>query len=395
MIQFRTQSSSIALFNLAFRPFFLCAGIFSVVSVLFWTALYGFQFSLPMDGLATYKWHAHEMVFGYSMAVIAGFLLTAVKNWTGIQTIHGPALALLVILWLVARILFLAGSTYIHLACIFDLLFVVYLMGAFTWPVVKARNWRQLGIMAKILLLAAANLCFYLGYKGILEQGMYWGIYGGLYLVISLILTMGNRVIPFFIERGVGYPVELPRPKWITILSLLLFIIFFISELFLHNNIVSGCAAAGLFVVNAIRLYYWHTPGIWKKPLLWSLYMAIVFIVAGFLLFALSTFTDISKFLAIHAFAYGGIGMITLSMMARVSLGHTGRNINEPPATVFYTLLLLSAGVIFRVILPIIDTQHYVAWLIISQTLWAVAFLLFVISYTLILIKPRVDGLFG
>lgn len=384
--------SRFALFDLGFRPFFLGAVIYSIVVMLFWIAVYAFHVALPMDGLSEYQWHAHEMVFGYSMAVIAGFLLTAVKNWTGIQTVHGPALAAIFSLWLVARLLFLFGSKFIVVAAFFDLFFMVSILVAVVYPIIKSRNWRQLGILAKISLLIAANLCFYLGYMGILEQGMRWGIYGGLYLVIGLILTISGRVIPFFIERGVGYPVQLYNPKWITLLGLLLFLVFVISDLFLENPVITGYTSVGLLIVYSVRLSGWYTPGIWKKSLLWSLYLAMLFINIGFLLFALNAFTGVSKFIAIHAFTYGGIGVITVAMMARVALGHTGRNMNEPPELVKYIFSALLAGSIVRVFFPLVAPDNYLNWILLSQVLWVAGFSLFVITYTPILIKSRIDG---
>lgn len=395
MNDINNSGTDFALFNLGFRPFFWGAILYSIVVMLVWMMVYGFNLSLPMTSLSSFQWHAHEMIYGYTMAVIAGFLLTAVKNWTGIQTINGIALAVMFSFWLIARILFLFGSTYIIIVGFFDLLFIVFLSSAVAYPVIKAKNWKQLGILSKLILLAVGNACFYMGNTGILEQGMYWGIYGGLYLTLGLILTIGGRVIPFFIERGVGYPVQIANSKWITIMGLLIFIVFFVSELFLTNEKISGIAAIALFLLYSIRLQGWYTSGIWKKPLLWSLYLAMLFINIGFLLFALSMFIDISKFLAIHAFAYGGIGVITVGMMARVALGHTGRNINEPPKTIKYSLLLLLVGVVVRVLLPIIFPGLYLHWIIISQALWILAFTLFLISYTPILFKPRVDGQVG
>jgi uncharacterized protein involved in response to NO len=390
-----TFSSNFALFNLGFRIFFLGASIYSIVAVLFWTGIYSFNISLPIVGLSAFQWHAHEMIYGYSVAVIAGFLLTAVKNWTSIQTVHGLSLFTIFCLWLIARFLFLFGSTFIIYAALFDLLFIFSIIGATAYPVIKSRNWKQLGILSKLVLLAIANLCFYLGYAGVLEQGLTWGIYGGLYLIIGLILTLGGRVIPFFAERGVGYQVQLYNPKWTTLLGLLIFLIFFISELFLHNKNISGIASAALFIIYSVRLIGWYTPGIWKKPLLWSLYAAMFFINVGFLLFALNIYADISKFLAIHAFAYGGIGIITLAMMSRVAYGHTGRNINEPPSTVKYMFAIILLGAIFRVFFPLFLPEQHLSWIICSQVLWLVAFLLFIISYAPILIKARIDGQFG
>ena len=390
-----TSIPNIALFNLGFRIFFLGAAVYSIVTILFWMGIFTFNLSLPMSGLSTFQWHAHEMVFGYALAVIAGFLLTAVKNWTGMQTVYGLPLALMFCLWLVARLLFLFGSTFIHIAAVFDLLFIVSVIIAAAYPIVKSKNWRQLGILSKLVLLAVANICFYSGFMGFLEQGLYWGVYGGLYLVIGLILTLGSRVIPFFIQGGVEKPVQLYNPKWITLLGLVIFLVFFISELFLHDKNVTGITSSALFILYSVRLVGWYTSGIWKKPLLWSLYLAMLFIVVGFLLFALSIYTSIPKFIAIHALAYGGIGVMTMSMMARVSLGHTGRNIHEPPVMVKYMLVLLLVGAVFRVVLPMIASGHYLIWIISSQLLWLIAFIMFVITYAPILIKPRLDGQFG
>lgn len=383
---------NITLLNLGFRIFFLGAAVYSVVIMLLWTSVYTLNISLPMSGISVFQWHAHEMIFGYAMAVIAGFLLTAVKNWTNIQTVQGLPLAIIFCLWLIARLLFLFGSSFINIAAFFDLLFILLVIVAASHPVIKSRNWRQLGILSKLVLLALANLGFYLGHAGYLEQGLYWGIYGGLYLIIGLILTLGSRVIPFFIERGVGYTVALYNPKWITLSGLIVFLVFFISELFLHNENISSITSAALFILYSIRLIGWYTPGIWKKSLLWSLYLAMLFINIGFLLFALSTYIGISKFLALHAFAYGGIGVITLGMMARVTIGHTGRDINSPPATLKFIFSSILTGALLRVLLPLFAPEYYSTWIISSQLLWIVAFLLFIVTYAPLLIRPRIDG---
>ncbi|MFB3100245.1 MAG: NnrS family protein, partial [Gammaproteobacteria bacterium] len=325
-------SSKFALFNLGFRPFFLGASIFSVVSVFLWMGVFVFQLPLQFKEINMYQWHAHEMVYGYSVAVIAGFLLTAVKNWTGEQTLYGPGLCGLFLLWVVARILFLFGTSFIFIAAFFDMLFMLCLIAAIAYPIVKTRQWRQTGILAKLILLTLGNGLFYLGAAGLIEQGIYWGIYGGLLLIIGLILTLGRRVIPFFIEGGVGYPVHLVNYKWIDRLSLVLLLAFFIFFVFIGNRQISATISLALFLITTIRLFGWHTPGIWKKPLLWSLFISFIFIDIGFLLFAVSDLLNQPIMLAFHAFSYGGIGIVTLAMMSRVSLGHTGRNIQSPPA---------------------------------------------------------------
>jgi len=387
--------NTFSLFSLGFRIFFIAAGIFSVITIAFWSAIYLFKWSLPIDGILASQWHAHEMIYGYTVAVIAGFLLAAVKNWTGVQTLHGKPLLLLFCLWLTARILFLFGTSYITIAAIADSLFLFFLAIAIAYPIIKVRQWNQISILSKIILLLTFNVFFYLGAFGILEQGVYWGIYGGIYLVIGLILTMGRRVVPFFIERGVGYEVTLRNSKFIDISSLVFFLLFFITELFFHNPLISSLLAFAVFVVNAIRLVGWHTKGIWKNSMLWSLYLAFCFICLGFLLFTGVHFMGISKYLAIHALAFGGVGVITLGMMSRVALGHTGRDVTKPPSAVRYALLILITGAIFRVIVPLIDASHYNLWIGLSQLLWISAFIIFTITYYPILTKPRIDNLPG
>ncbi len=374
-------------FELGFRPFFLGAALYSAVSILIWLLVYSMGFQMPQSTISSMQWHAHEMIYGYSIAVIAGFLLTATKNWTGIQTINGKPLLALACLWVAARIALFFGQ--IMAAALLDLLFTLWLSQAIVSPIVKAKQWSQLAVVIKLMLLLVTNALFYLGAMGMLEQGINWGIYGGLYLVIGLILMMARRVVPFFIERGVDETVTLKNSKFLDLSSLVLFLVFVVLELATINPLFSAYSAIMLFIINVIRLVNWHSKGIWKKPLLWSLYLAIWFICVGFLLFGLSYFFGISKFIAIHALSYAGIGAITLGMMSRVALGHSGRDVSNPPKTVGIALAVLILGAIVRVFFPLIDGSHYLLWIGISQGLWILAFLIFFFVYLPLLTKTN------
>ena len=391
----KQEINSFALFNMGFRPFFLGGMIFAILSMAMWMAVYAFYYQLPIAPLLPSQWHSHEMVYGYAMAIIAGFLLTAIVNWTGVQTIHGKALAGLFVLWLVPRILFLLGTRFIFIAAVFDLSFMILFLVAILIPIVKSKSWKQLGVISKIVLMIIGNSLFYLGTLGFLENGIYLGIYGGFYLIIALILTIGSRVMPAFISIGVGYEIEIQNPKWIMVLNLILFIGFFCSELFAHSSSLTAAFSIGLFSINAYRLYLWHTFGIWKKPLLWSLYLAFSFISIGFLLFTLNHFLGISKFIAIHAFAVGGIGLATMGMMARVVLGHTGRSIFLSPRLTSLALIFLVLGAIFRVFIPILFNEEYLFWIFIAQISWLLAFCLLTFSYSRMLFTPSIDGKTG
>lgn len=392
---FETMLQKTALFNLGFRPFFLGAGIFAILSIALWMGVYLFQFSLPITRISHIQWHAHEMIYGFSMAVIAGFLLTAVKNWTGVQTPNGSSLFALFSLWMLGRILFLFGERFILIAAILDIIFLIGLTISVVTPIIKVKQWKQMMVVTQLALFIVTSSFFLLGVAGMVEQGVYWSLYGGLYLIIGLILIMGRRVIPFFIEAGVGYPVKLLNYRWVDLSSPALYLAFLVAEVLMINRYLSAFFAAALFIVTSVRLVGWHTVGIWKKPLLWSLFVAFSFIDLGFLLMALSPFLNLPVMPILHAFSFGGIGLMTLSMMARVSLGHTGRNVQNPPRAMAFAFLALMIGTVVRVILPLINPSDYLTWIAVSQILWIAAFLIFVVIYSPMLIKPRIDGQFG
>lgn len=390
------STGKFALFYLGFRPFFLGAALFSVTTMSWWMAVYilGWQ-SRPLN-ISPATWHAHEMIFGYSIAVIAGFLLTAVKNWTGIQTPHRSSLVLLFLLWMVGRVLpYFSQTVPINLIAVVDNSFLGILFLVVAFPVIRARQWKQVGILSKILLMLASNVTFYLGVTGVVEKGIHWGLYSGLYLILSLIFVMGRRVIPFFIERGVDEPVQLTNRKWVDRSSLVLFIGFWVADVFVADSNVTAVLAGILFLLHTVRLKDWYTSAMWRKPLLWVLYVAYGFLVLGFLFKATMPVLGLSPFLAIHAFTVGGIGLITLGMMSRVALGHTGRNIKDPPTTLSWVFSLLLAAAIVRVIFPLVNTSQYILWIGFSQVLWILAFGLFLLVYSPILLQPRVDGRYG
>ena len=386
------SKQSFVLFNLGFRIFFLLAGICAIGAMAMWSAVFHFNMSLSFDLLSSSQWHAHEMIYGYSLAVIAGFLLTAVKNWTGVQSATGKSLAVIASLWVLARLSFMFGESYLLQAAAFDILFSMSLLIAFAYPVLKARHCNQSIILVILILFVTFNGLFYLGTFGIIKSGIYLGLYGGLYVVVGLVLVMGRRVIPFFIERGVGYKVTLFNSKLIDISIVSFLCLYILFELFVSAPASSAACALVIFITSSIRLVGWYTKGIWSKSMLWSIYIASWFISLGFLLMACSYFFDVSKFLGIHAFSVGGIGLVTMGMMARVALGHTGRDVSQPPKVVGYALAILLLAAFIRVVLPLIDPLNYTVWIGMSQILWIVAFVIFTVVYLPILSKPRIDN---
>lgn len=389
-----------ALFQLGFRSFFLAASLFAVIGTALWTALYSFSWQGLNAAYPAMLWHGHEMIFGYALAVIAGFLLTAVKNWTGIQTARGYRLAALAAVWTVARCLPFTDLPLAWIA-LADLSFSALLLWATAQPIIRAKQWTQAGIIAKVCMLFIANLLFYLGLLGYWPLGLVLGLYLSFYLVIALILTMGRRVIPFFIEKGIGIPFIPRNSVGLDRASLVIFLLFAIGDL---AAMASGqrwlqYAVAGLALIQVFlhswRLQGWYHPRIWTKPLLWVLVLAYAWLIVGFALKFASYIWGISPWLAVHAFAYGGIGMMTMGMMARVSLGHTGRDVQQAPAVLNVLFALLGLGAVIRVFCVLIWPEQQAIWILAAQFLWIAAFAGFLVLYTPMWLRPRVDGLPG
>jgi len=385
-----------ALFRLGFRPFFLAAASMAVISMVIWMAELVFYVRLLPATVPPIYWHAHEMIYGYALAVIAGFLLTAVKNWTNIQTLHGWSLQLLLLLWVLARIAgLMPGQQALLAEVILDNLFVLYLSVALTVPVVQAKLWKNMGVISKLYFFLIGNVIYALGLFGLFHDGQRIGLFIGLYMILSLILVLSRRVMPMFIERGVGYAVTLKNHVQVDIACFLLFLVFAVTDIFFDSPAITAYLAAALCILHSIRLRGWYTHGIWRKPLLWVLYLGYGWMIVGFALkFAAFQF-GIPPSLAVHAFTVGGIGMMTLGMMSRISLGHTGRDISQPTSGLGVIFLLLCIGAIVRVLLPILLADYYQLWLGLSQCCWIAAFSLFLYRYASILIHPRLDGRWG
>ena len=395
-LEINSKSVKAPFLHLGFRPFFMAAIIGAIVLIALWTGIYTMGWQLLPTAYPTITWHAHEMIFGYAAAVIIGFLLTAVKNWTGIQTIHHTPLLGLFFLWILARVLaFVSGERAFIALAIIDSVFFLFAMLAYTYPVYKARQWNQLAFSGKLLFLFVGNVLFYLGVAGVVKNGAHYGLYIGLYTIVATIFNMGRRIIPFFIAKGLDETFEPKNYRWVDVSSLWLFLSFSISDILAPYHWITAVLAALLLVLHGARLYGWYHKGIWKKPLLWVLFVGYCWFAIAFILKVLSITLGLSPFLAIHAFAYGGIAIVTLGMMARVTLGHTGRNVFDPPPVLIPIFSLLLAGAIVRVLLPLLFNSHYLFLVGLSQALWIAAYLLMAVVYVPMLAKARIDGSYG
>ncbi len=379
-----------ALFALGFRPFFLLAGLSGLLLMLFWLKVLGGGISTGSYYPGIY-WHSHEMLFGFVVAVAAGFLLTAVRNWTGIQTLRHTPLALLALLWLLGRLAPLAVLPLPGwLIALIDISFLPAVALSIAIPLRAKSQTSNYVFPVLLLVMAIANLLTHMQYLGFSEQTADIGISLMLYLLVALIMIMGGRVIPFFSERGV---VGLQIQSWPLIEKMAPYSIAAVALVasFMPDSIMLAPVALFAASVHGIRLYGWYDKKIWSVPMVWILQLGYFWLAIGLLLLSLVPFAIIQREFAVHALTAGGIGLITMGMMARVALGHSGREI-AASRPVFWAFVLVSLLPLFRVIMPLFMPEWYLQSLMLSGGLWCAAFFLFILVYLPILIRPRVDG---
>ncbi|MEJ2508314.1 MAG: NnrS family protein [Gammaproteobacteria bacterium] len=383
-------SASPSLFALGFRPFFLLAALGATALMAVWLGGYLAGWPLP-SYYGPIAWHGHEMLFGYTAAVVAGFLLTAVRNWTGQDTPSGLALAALAALWLAGRILPWVPMAPDWLTAATDLAFLPALGVVFAPLLWRSGQRHNLVFLVLLALLTAANLLVHLERLNVI-QGPFDSLTSlglGVDLVIVLISVVGGRVIPFFIERGTNVRLN-PRPG-LERLAVASVALWFAAAVFAHGTVVQEALAWLAALINGLRLVTWHHRRLWSVPLLWVLYLGYGWLVAGLVLNGAALAGWIAPSLAVHAFTAGAIGVMTLGMMARVALGHTGRPM-QAARTTTASFVLINFAALARVAMPAAAPTLYLDGIFIAGVLWIAAFILFLLIYTPYLIRPRADG---
>ena len=383
------KNTSFSLFALGFRPFFLLAAFSAFTLMLLWLLELTGKISISGYYTAT-GWHAHEMLFAYTVAVVSGFLLTAVGNWTGMKMINGWYLVLLTFVFLLGRFAPFVADLQYWVIALSDLAFLPLVAIIIAIPVIKAKQWSNFVFIPLLLAMATANLLVHLSALNILDISIVIGSRAMLYLIVLLIIIMGGRVIPFFTERGVQ-GVTTKKWNWVERLAPLSVIALMLVDVFYTNNIITGYVAIFAAIIHFIRLFGWYSNKIWQVPLVWILQLAYSWFIIGFIIKGLAIFNINESLFSYHALTVGGIGIMTLGMMARVSLGHTGREmILNRWMVVSFVLVTLAA--IVRVILPLFITEYYLQFIQISGWLWTISFVIFFLVYTPMWMKPRVDG---
>lgn len=379
------------LWRLGFRPFFLAGTAFAALAIPLWLGVLAGWWTAWQPAGGALAWHRHEMLFGFGTAIIAGFLLTAAQNWTGRPAPSGRPLAALALLWLAARLVWLFGAP-LWLLIPLELAFlpaVAVLLGRMLWAVRQVRNYPTVGLLA---LLTLADLLVMLGLARGNELWQRQGVIAALWLVAVMMGLIGGRVIPFFTQRGLGRPAQVPALPWLECLAqggLVLLAVLTAAGVALQPHPVLGALFAAVALLHGVRLARWHDAGLWRVPLLWSLHLAYAWLVVALAGQALWHFGLLaSASLALHALAVGGVGGLVLAMVARVSLGHTGRPL-QPPRAMAWAFALVNLGAAARVLLP---PFLPLGGLLLAGACWTAAFGLFVGYYGPLLCRPRLDG---
>jgi uncharacterized protein involved in response to NO len=363
-----------------FRPFFLLGSIYAGLAVLVWLPVFYGELRLT-SAFAPRDWHVHEMLYGYLPAVITGFLFTAIPNWTGRLPIRGAPLLALVLVWTAGRLsVTFSAETGWLVAMLIDASFLSLVAAAAAREILAGRNWRNLNVVILVLLLLAGNVAFHLEahFHGAAEAGIRIGIA----VVVLLISLIGGRIIPSFTRNWLvrENPGRLPVPFGrfdivvvvISALTLLSWVVDANSQI-----VVAALALTGL--LHLVRLGRWAGDRTWRERLLLILHIGYAFVPLGFLLNAASAFGLLPVGAGIHAWMAGAAGTMTLAVMSRATLGHTGQRLTASAATQsIYAAIIIAA---LARICAAVEPSHYGPLLHVAAFAWAAAFLGFSIVF--------------
>ena len=375
-----------ALWNLGFRPFYLLASVFSAFSVLLWTAqLSGY---LPSAYLQGPVWHGHEMLFGYTTAVIAGFLLTAVRAWTNQPTPAGMPLMALAALWVCGRVLVL--TPFAMTAAVANAAFPVAVALAIGIPLYRARNVRNYFFAGLLVLMGGLIFAVHLALQGRYALSPRVGVQLALDVVLFIMAVMGGRVIPMFTNSGVP-GADATRHALVEKMALGTVILLFAADLLQLPQTFIAMIALASALAHAVRLYLWRPWRTLAAPLVWILHAAYAWIVVHLVLRGVLALELLAGSYATHALTVGAIGGLTLGMMTRTARGHTGRPLAADGCELAVFLLIQVAAVL-RVFGGIASSGLDMPSVQLSGLMWAVAFGLFSVRYWPVLTRPRLDG---
>ena len=386
-----TQLVGWPVLRLGFRPFYIGAALFALLGIPLWVAIFLGQWNITM-ALSPLLWHAHEMLFGFAIAVILGFLLTAVKAWTGLATPRGAFLGALVLLWLAARVAAVTGPYSVY--AMLDLVLLPLVAVVLTDLLLRARNRRNLPLGAMLMLLGLANGMFHLAVIGTLEISPLTPLYAALALIVMIETVIAGRVIPAFTMSatpGLKLTVRVPVERAALALTALAMLLWVFAPDATGWNQTGGVVFSLAALAHVLRLLQWRPAITRHRPILWILHLAYAWIPLGLALLAFAQFGLISASAGVHALAIGATAGLIIGMMTRTARGHTGRPLQVAgPEITAYVLVMGAAAV--RVFLPLAVPQWLPLALVIAAAAWTVAFAIYLFIYTPWLLQTRFDG---
>ena len=375
-----------ALWALGFRPFYLLASGFAAVSI----ALWALQFAgwLPRPYLAGPLWHAHEMLFGFALAVVVGFLFTAGRNWTGLPTPTGRPLMALAALWLAGRVLLLTPWGWA--AALANVAFPLAAALALARPFIAARNRRNYFFIALLLALALAQAALHAGRLGLIALPQGLQVLPALDVLLFIVAVMGGRVIPMFTNNGVPGANASRRPR-LEQAALGMLLALLAADLAGLTGLPLALLAGLACALHLARWLLWQPWKTLRTPLVWVLHIAYAWIPLHLGMRALAALAWLPPSLATHALTLGAIGGMIIGMMTRTARGHTGRPLRADRLDLACYLLVLAAAPL-RVALPLVAPALLLPAVLGSALLWSAGFGLYAVGYWPVLSRPRLDG---
>lgn len=388
--------SRVTPFANGFRPFFLLAGINAITNMTVWLLVYLRPDLWPGTAIAPMYWHAHEMLFGFIAAAIAGFLLTAVPNWTGQPPYSGLSLVGLSALWICGRIaVFPFFQVPPVLATMVDLAFFPALALTLAPSLFRARKFRNLPFLALLTALFLANLAFHFGALSIIPAGEHIGLFVSIDIVCVLIVIIGGRIIPTFTKSGLAHfaiKTEITSRSFLEYVAVASIVAVLLTDLIAPLSPWNGAVALAAGCAQALRLIQWQGHRALRTPLVWVLHLGYAWLALGLVLKGLWLLFALEFSIKwIHALTTGAFTTMILAVMTRVSRGHTGRDLIAPSSTTI-TYILISVAAFIRVFAPAVSPNNYSTIVIVAGLLWIAAFSIFLFVYTPILLQPRTDG---
>ena len=379
------------LLRLGFRPFYLGAAVFALLAIPLWVGLFLGQWHLTM-ALPPLLWHAHDMLFGFAIAVILGFLLTAVKAWTGLATPRGAFLGALALLWLAARVAAVTGPYALY--AVLDLALLPLVAAVLTRLLLRAGNRRNLPLAGMLMLLALANGVFHLGVIGAIDVSPLTPLYAALALIVMIECVIAGRVIPAFTMSatpGLKLRVRAPVERAALALTALALLLWVLAPASAGWNMVGGLVFSLAALAQVGRLLQWRPALTRHRPILWILHVSYAWIPFGLALLAAARFGWGSVSAGVHALAIGATAGLIIGMITRTARGHTGRALQvSRPEIAAYVLVMLAAAI--RVLLPLAVPQWLPLALVVAAAAWSVAFAIYLFIYTPWLLQTRFDG---